>query len=123
MTGCPHHAVSPFVLFPELFWIIARLLDLPHVLHQAHGAVVGLVQLIDDEEEVRVKGRGGCITPQQVGQVHEHCHHQQRVREDLRETISRLGFSRREGLQGGDEVLSYPLLFRICSHQHDGRSR
>lgn len=74
---------SPLVLFPELLWIIARLLDLPHVLHQAHGAVVGLVQLIDDEEEVRVKGRGGCITPQQVGQVHEHCHHQQRVREDL----------------------------------------
>lgn len=97
MTACSHHTVSPLVLLPELLRIIARLLDLPHVLHQAHGAVVGLVQLIDDEEEVRVEGGGGCVAPQQVGQVHEHSHHQQRVREDLRGTISRLGLSRREG--------------------------
>lgn len=79
----PHPTISPLIFLPKLFWLSAGLLDLPHVLYQPYRAVVGLVQLVDDEEEIGVKGRGGCVAPQQVGQVHEHCHHQQRVWEDL----------------------------------------
>lgn len=39
-------------LIPEDVGVRAPLSDLQHVLHQADGAVIGLVQLADDEQQI-----------------------------------------------------------------------
>lgn len=50
----------------------AALPDLQHVLHQADGTVVRLVQLTDDEQQVRAEGGHSYILPQQHWQIHGH---------------------------------------------------
>lgn len=63
--------------------IRALLPDLQHVLHQADGAVVGLVQFTDDEQQVRAEGWHSCILPQQYWQIHGDSQSQERVGESL----------------------------------------
>lgn len=53
------------------------------MLHQADGAIVGFVQLTDDEEQIRAEGWRGCVLPQQNRQVHGHSQGQQGVGQGL----------------------------------------
>lgn len=78
------HPLSPLKLGLESEGILGVLAHLQDALSQSHGAVVGFVQLVNDEEQVGAQRRHDQETPDEGRQVHHHGHSQQRVRENLR---------------------------------------
>lgn len=103
------HPLSPLKLGLESEGILGVLAHLQDALSQSHGAVVGFVQLVNDEEQVGAQRRHDQETPDEGRQVHHHGHSQQRVREHLRgREVERK--ERREGEEemkrkGGDGVV------------------